>query len=180
MFWVPTIFKILLSPLVSHRILQNREYVLGFRVDPEEKLKNIYRTICALQKAYVTKPIFGVQHFRERPAWFIYFIIVFFCNYLILSSLYTYTNLTGKRHVFSNVMYYNVTGKRYVFSTLYENFQGTPQPIGDVMKLVDEDVELDSRPLRSDAYAVRFWFLSQWNRWNYFCHAKWICLNRYD
>ncbi|VDM91546.1 unnamed protein product [Litomosoides sigmodontis] len=78
----------------------NREYVLGFRIDPEEKLKDIYRTICALQKAYVAKPIFGVQHFRERP--------------------------------------------------------GTPQPIGDVVKLVDEDVELDSRPLRSDAYAAYF------------------------
>ncbi|CAG9532558.1 unnamed protein product [Cercopithifilaria johnstoni] len=78
----------------------NKEYVLGFRTDPEERLKNICKTICALQKTYMTKPIFGVQYVRERP--------------------------------------------------------GTPQAIGDVMKLVDEDIELDDRPLRSDAYAAYF------------------------
>ncbi|KAL4001759.1 hypothetical protein ACH3XW_0615 [Acanthocheilonema viteae] len=78
----------------------NKMYVLGFRIDPEERLKNIYNTICALQKAYAKKPIFGVQHIQERP--------------------------------------------------------GSPQAVGDVMKLVDDDVELDDRPLRTDAYAAYF------------------------
>lgn len=45
--------------------LQNKDYVLGFRADPEERLKDIHRTISALQKAYATKPIFGVQYVRE-------------------------------------------------------------------------------------------------------------------
>ncbi|EFO18365.1 hypothetical protein LOAG_10131 [Loa loa] len=86
--------------LVIETSAVNREYVLGFRIDPEERLKNAHRTICALQSAYITKPIFGVQYIREKP--------------------------------------------------------GTPQAVGDIMKLVDEDVELDDRPLRSDAYAVYF------------------------
>ncbi|VDK70501.1 unnamed protein product, partial [Onchocerca ochengi] len=33
---------------------------------------------------------------------------------------------------------------------------GTPQAIGDIVKPVEEDVELDDRPLRSDAYAAYF------------------------
>ncbi|MCP9258772.1 Bardet-Biedl syndrome 5-like protein [Dirofilaria immitis] len=78
----------------------NKEYVLGFRIDPEERLKDIYKTISALQNAYATKPIFGVQFVRERP--------------------------------------------------------GTPQAIGDMIKQVEDDVELDDRPLRSDAYAAYF------------------------
>uniref|UniRef100_A0A2K6W789 BBSome complex member BBS5 PH domain-containing protein n=2 Tax=Onchocerca TaxID=6281 RepID=A0A2K6W789_ONCVO len=86
--------------LVIGTSVVNKEHVLGFRIDPEERLKNIHRTICALQKAYVTKPIFGVQYVRERP--------------------------------------------------------GTPQAIGDIVKPVEEDVELDDRPLRSDAYAAYF------------------------
>uniref|UniRef100_A0A0R3RK88 Bardet-Biedl syndrome 5 protein homolog n=1 Tax=Elaeophora elaphi TaxID=1147741 RepID=A0A0R3RK88_9BILA len=94
--------------LVIETSAVNKEYVLGFRVDPEERLKNIYRTICALQKAYVAKPIFGVQHIRERSA----------CLFILLTS--------------------------------------TPQAVVDVTKLVDEDVELDNRPLRSDAYAAYF------------------------
>uniref|UniRef100_A0A915PL32 Bardet-Biedl syndrome 5 n=1 Tax=Setaria digitata TaxID=48799 RepID=A0A915PL32_9BILA len=86
--------------LVIETSAVNGEYVLGFRIDPEERLKNVCRTICALQKAYVAKPIFGVQYIRERP--------------------------------------------------------GTPQAERDTLKLMEEDVELDDRPLRSDAYAAYF------------------------
>nr|CTP80905.1 BMA-BBS-5 [Brugia malayi] len=86
--------------LVIETSAVNREYVLGFRTDPEEQLKSIHQTICALQKAYVIKPIFGVQYIREKPT----------------------------------------------------NSQDTT----DVMKLMDEDVELDDRPLRSDPYAAYF------------------------
>uniref|UniRef100_A0A915AK44 PH domain-containing protein n=2 Tax=Parascaris univalens TaxID=6257 RepID=A0A915AK44_PARUN len=76
------------------------EYVLGFRVDPEEKLQNICRTIQVLHKAFIAKPIFGVQHNRERP--------------------------------------------------------GTPQAVGEIVEQVEEDVELDERPLRADAFAAYF------------------------
>uniref|UniRef100_A0AAF5RUY8 BBSome complex member BBS5 PH domain-containing protein n=2 Tax=Wuchereria bancrofti TaxID=6293 RepID=A0AAF5RUY8_WUCBA len=86
--------------LVIETSAVNKEYVLGFRTDPEERLKSIHQTICALQKAYVVKPIFGVQYIREKPI--------------------------------------------------------TSQDTTDVMKLMDEDVELDNRPLRSDPYAAYF------------------------
>ena len=36
-------------------------YVLGFKVDPEEKLKEVYKEINSLYKVYSSTPIFGVQ-----------------------------------------------------------------------------------------------------------------------
>lgn len=37
-------------------------YVLGFKVDPEEKLRQLYKELSSLHTVYSTKPIFGVEY----------------------------------------------------------------------------------------------------------------------
>lgn len=37
-------------------------YILGFRLDPEEKLQNLYRELNSLHSVYKTNPIFGVEY----------------------------------------------------------------------------------------------------------------------
>lgn len=37
-------------------------YILGFRIDPLERMKNIHREITALQAVYTKAPIFGVEY----------------------------------------------------------------------------------------------------------------------
>lgn len=37
-------------------------YILGFRVDPEEKLKNLYKELISLHSVYKSNPIFGVEY----------------------------------------------------------------------------------------------------------------------
>ncbi|VDN05120.1 unnamed protein product [Thelazia callipaeda] len=77
------------------------EYLLGFRVDPQEKLDIINRSINALKNAFCLKPLFGVQFSREKS--------------------------------------------------------GSPQPVGELIKQkTEEDIEVDDRPLRPDAYAAYF------------------------
>ena len=39
-------------------------YVLGFRVDPQEKLEQVYKEISSLHKIYSDNPIFGVEYSR--------------------------------------------------------------------------------------------------------------------
>ena len=39
-------------------------YVLGFRIDPEEKLQQVFKEIQALHKTYSEKPIFGVDYVK--------------------------------------------------------------------------------------------------------------------
>jgi len=36
-------------------------YVLGFKIDPEEKLKDAYKEISSLYKVYSASPLFGVE-----------------------------------------------------------------------------------------------------------------------
>nr|XP_023026302.1 Bardet-Biedl syndrome 5 protein homolog [Leptinotarsa decemlineata] len=36
-------------------------YILGFKVDPEEKLQNLFKELTSLHTVYTTKPIFGVE-----------------------------------------------------------------------------------------------------------------------
>ncbi|KAJ8936206.1 hypothetical protein NQ314_012455 [Rhamnusium bicolor] len=37
-------------------------YILGFKVDPEETLKKLYKELTSLQIIYTNKPIFGVEY----------------------------------------------------------------------------------------------------------------------
>jgi hypothetical protein len=37
-------------------------YILGFRVDPEEKLRNLYKELSSLHSVYKGNPIFGVEY----------------------------------------------------------------------------------------------------------------------
>ena len=41
-------------------------YVLGFRVDPQEKLDQLYKEISSLHKIYSENPIFGVDYNRTE------------------------------------------------------------------------------------------------------------------
>ncbi|KAG5875819.1 hypothetical protein JTB14_008133 [Gonioctena quinquepunctata] len=41
-------------------------YILGFKVDPEEKLQNLYKELTSLHTVYTTKPIFGIE-FQNSP-----------------------------------------------------------------------------------------------------------------
>jgi Bardet-Biedl syndrome 5 protein len=36
-------------------------YVLGFRIDPKEKLQSVHKELLSLQKIYGQVPLFGVQ-----------------------------------------------------------------------------------------------------------------------
>eukprot|EP01064_Diplonema_japonicum_P028102 TRINITY_DN4246_c2_g1_i3.p1 TRINITY_DN4246_c2_g1~~TRINITY_DN4246_c2_g1_i3.p1 ORF type:complete len:345 (+),score=47.16 TRINITY_DN4246_c2_g1_i3:81-1115(+) len=47
---------------------QSGAYVLGFRVDPPERLQEIYKEVASLHKVYSTNPIFGVEYKTEEPA----------------------------------------------------------------------------------------------------------------
>ncbi|CAJ0941154.1 unnamed protein product, partial [Mesorhabditis belari] len=54
--------------LVLETTSTSGEYVLGFRIDPEEKLQQVCKAIQSLHKSFMMKPVFGVQVTRERPA----------------------------------------------------------------------------------------------------------------
>uniref|UniRef100_A0A0K0DSM7 Bardet-Biedl syndrome 5 protein homolog n=1 Tax=Strongyloides stercoralis TaxID=6248 RepID=A0A0K0DSM7_STRER len=53
--------------LVIETSIQSGDYILGFRVDSFEKLESISKSIQVLHRAYVDKPIFGVQYKKDRP-----------------------------------------------------------------------------------------------------------------
>lgn len=40
-------------------------YVLGFRIDPQDKLDSVYKEISSLHKTYSESPIFGVEFSRS-------------------------------------------------------------------------------------------------------------------
>lgn len=44
---------------------QSGGYVLGFRVDPYDKLKEVVQEIHSLYQVFNTNPIFGVEYNRE-------------------------------------------------------------------------------------------------------------------
>lgn len=52
--------------LVLETTSSSGEYVLGFKVDPLEKLQLVLKTIQSLHKAHLLKPIFGVQYVKEK------------------------------------------------------------------------------------------------------------------
>jgi hypothetical protein len=41
--------------------LKGGTYVLGFKIDPEDKLKDTFKEINSLYKVYSTAPLFGVE-----------------------------------------------------------------------------------------------------------------------
>lgn len=51
--------------LVLETTTSSGEYVLGFRVDPAERLQNLLKTVQSLHKAHLLKPIFGVSYVKE-------------------------------------------------------------------------------------------------------------------
>ena len=44
-------------------------YVLGFRIDPSEKLQEIYKELSSLFNVYSQSPIFGVEFTKEAVSW---------------------------------------------------------------------------------------------------------------
>ena len=50
-------------------------YVLGFRVDPQEKLEQVFKEISSLHKIYSDNPIFGVDYSRTDKVQTYYAII---------------------------------------------------------------------------------------------------------
>jgi Bardet-Biedl syndrome 5 protein len=59
-------------------LLKSGNYVLGFKIDPEDKLKETYKEINSLYKIYSTTPIFGVEfEMDDRVIYFIYYCICF-------------------------------------------------------------------------------------------------------
>ena len=47
---------------------QSGSYVLGFRVDPAERLQEVYKEVSSLHKVYSVCPQFGVEYQIEEPA----------------------------------------------------------------------------------------------------------------
>lgn len=45
--------------------LQSGEYVLGFRMDPQERLEKVTKEIQAMRTSYLVRPLFGVQFVKE-------------------------------------------------------------------------------------------------------------------
>ena len=43
-------------------------YVLGFRIDPLEKLQEVYKEVSSLHKTYSETPIFGVEYSKTDKA----------------------------------------------------------------------------------------------------------------
>ncbi|ETN80038.1 hypothetical protein NECAME_02517 [Necator americanus] len=54
--------------LVIETTSQSGEYVLGFRIDPAERLQQVCKAIQTLHKASNLRPIFGVTFQKHRPA----------------------------------------------------------------------------------------------------------------
>uniref|UniRef100_A0A0N5ANT9 Bardet-Biedl syndrome 5 protein n=1 Tax=Syphacia muris TaxID=451379 RepID=A0A0N5ANT9_9BILA len=82
----------------SHSL--NGSIVLGFRVDPIEKLKEVCKSMQVLHCAFIKNPNFGVQYKRDQSS--------------------------------------------------------SPQAVGKAVESIDDDVEVDQRPLRPDAYAAYY------------------------
>ncbi|KAJ1347735.1 hypothetical protein KIN20_002877 [Parelaphostrongylus tenuis] len=53
--------------LVVETTTQSGEYVLGFRIDPVERLQQVCKAIQSLHKAANIRPIFGVTFFKDKP-----------------------------------------------------------------------------------------------------------------
>jgi Bardet-Biedl syndrome 5 protein len=54
--------------LVVETFARSGGYILGFRIDPKEKLDEAYKEILSLHQVYGATPIFGVEHSVEAEA----------------------------------------------------------------------------------------------------------------
>ena len=54
-------FKRLRTNIIRVLFEKGGNYVLGFKIDPEEKLKDAYKEISSLYKVYSASPLFGVE-----------------------------------------------------------------------------------------------------------------------
>ena len=43
-------------------------YVLGFRIDPKERLEQVFKEVESMHKAYSSRPIFGVDYVKHEEA----------------------------------------------------------------------------------------------------------------
>ncbi len=43
-------------------------YILGFRIDPADRLESVYKEIASLHKTYSEAPIFGVDYSRASSS----------------------------------------------------------------------------------------------------------------
>ena len=54
-----------------YRVIQTAktagEYVLGFRIDPQDRLHEMYKEISSLHAIYSETPIFGVNYEMKMP-----------------------------------------------------------------------------------------------------------------
>ncbi len=61
--------------------------MLGFKIDPEEKLKETFQEINSLYKVYSSSPIFGVEfELEDRVILYILFLLSYFYNLKIVQS----------------------------------------------------------------------------------------------
>ncbi|KAI6187030.1 Bardet-Biedl syndrome 5-like protein [Aphelenchoides besseyi] len=54
------------AALVMETSVQSGEYILGFRVDPEERLDQVSKAIQSFHASYLSAPIFGVQYSKDK------------------------------------------------------------------------------------------------------------------
>lgn len=56
---------------LMYRVIQTAktagEYVLGFRIDPQDRLHEMYKEISSLHAIYSETPIFGVNYEMKMP-----------------------------------------------------------------------------------------------------------------
>jgi hypothetical protein len=52
--------------LVMETSIQSGEYILGFRIDPEERLDAVCKEVQSFHAAYLAAPVFGVQYSKDR------------------------------------------------------------------------------------------------------------------
>lgn len=54
--------------LVIETVARSGGYILGFRVDPADKLEGVYQELSSLHQVYSVNPIFGIDFVHEEKA----------------------------------------------------------------------------------------------------------------
>ena len=127
-------------------------YVLGFRVDPQEKLDQLYKEISSLHKIYSDNPIFGVDYNRtEKVKTKPYRII------LQIQEVFDGLDWKWFSWIHNNKVHFNSQINPHVEKELNEN-------INSVISKMDEVDEIDENHAESNdafaAYVIIFYRLS--------------------
>lgn len=61
--------------LVIDTLPQSGSYTLGFRIDPAEKLHDVYQEVLSLFQIFSVNPIFGVEYKLEDKVYILYIIL---------------------------------------------------------------------------------------------------------